>query len=166
MFTTQVMTSLSPDLLQVVEIVSLHTLCVWERVLVQISSFENVSMFVCVCVCTCVCVSASVFLISSYGAPLAHRASYLALHSSLFRPVALLIMIDYKVTNSITSLLIGSRYIPNGTHTNHCWANLAHGSKHIKNSDLQYVCVCIYVICVCVVSVDVCVHVYMCVWWA
>ena len=30
----------------------------------------------------------SVFLISSYGAPLAHRASHLALHSSLFGPVA------------------------------------------------------------------------------
>ena len=28
----------------------------------------------------------SVFLISSYGAPLAKRASYLALHSSLFGP--------------------------------------------------------------------------------
>ena len=28
----------------------------------------------------------SVFLISSYGAPLAQRASYLALHSSLFGP--------------------------------------------------------------------------------
>ena len=28
----------------------------------------------------------SVFLISSYSAPLAQRASYLALHSSLFRP--------------------------------------------------------------------------------
>ena len=33
-----------------------------------------------------------VFLISSYGAPLAQRASYLALHSSLFGPVAQLIM--------------------------------------------------------------------------
>ena len=26
---------------------------------------------------------------------------------------------DYIVTNSINSLLIGSRCIPNGTHTNH-----------------------------------------------
>ena len=34
-----------------------------------------------------------VFLISSYGASLAQRASYLALHSSLFGPVAQLIMI-------------------------------------------------------------------------
>ena len=40
----------------------------------------------------------SVFLISSYGAPLAHRASYLALHSSLFGPVAQLIMIILSVT--------------------------------------------------------------------
>ena len=31
-------------------------------------------------------------------------------------------------------MLIGSRCIPNGTHTNHCWANLAHASKVIKNS--------------------------------
>ena len=35
----------------------------------------------------------SVFLISSYGAPLAQIASYLALHSSLFGPVVQLIMI-------------------------------------------------------------------------
>ena len=27
---------------------------------------------------------------------------------------------DYIVTNSINSLLIGSRCIPNGAHTNHC----------------------------------------------
>ena len=42
---------------------------------------------------------------------------------------------DYIVTNSINSLLIGSRCIPNGTHTNHCWANLTHDSKFIKTSD-------------------------------
>ena len=30
--------------------------------------------------------SVAVFLISSYGAPLAERTSYLALHSSLFGP--------------------------------------------------------------------------------
>ena len=35
----------------------------------------------------------TVFLISLYGAPLAQRASYLALHSSLFGPVAQLVMI-------------------------------------------------------------------------
>ena len=59
----------------------------------------------------------SVFLISLYGAPLAQKASYLALHSSLFGPVNY----DYIFfTNSINSLLIGSRCIPNGTHTNHC----------------------------------------------
>ena len=73
----------------------------------------------------------SAFLISSYGAPLAQRASYLALHSSLFGPVNC----DYIVSNSINCLLIGSRCIPNGTHTKHCWANLAHASKHIKDSD-------------------------------
>ena len=40
----------------------------------------------------------SVFLIRSYGAPLAQRASYLALHSSLFGPVAQLIMIILSLT--------------------------------------------------------------------
>ena len=40
----------------------------------------------------------SVFLISLYGAPLAHRASYLALHSSLFGPVAHLIIIILSLT--------------------------------------------------------------------
>ena len=44
-----------------------------------------------------VCVH-SVFLISSYGAPLVQRASYLALHSSLFGPVAQLIMIILSLT--------------------------------------------------------------------
>ena len=39
-----------------------------------------------------------VFLISSYGAPLAQRVSYLALHSSLFEPVAQLIMITLSLT--------------------------------------------------------------------
>ena len=38
------------------------------------------------------------FLISSYGAPLAQRASYLALHSSLFGTVAQLIMIILSLT--------------------------------------------------------------------
>ena len=40
----------------------------------------------------------SVFLISSYGASLAQRASYLALHSSHFGPVAQLIMIILSPT--------------------------------------------------------------------
>ena len=61
----------------------------------------------------------AVFLISSYGAPLAQRASYLALHSSLFVPDGT-VNYDYIVTNSINSLLIGSKCIPNGGHTNHC----------------------------------------------
>ena len=39
---------------------------------------------------------------------------------------------DYIVTNSINSLLIGLRCIPNGAHTNHYRANLAHASKPIK----------------------------------
>ena len=61
------------------------------------------------------------FLISSYGTPLAQRASYLALQSSLFGPDST-VDYDYIITNtnSINSLLIGSRGIP----------NLAHASKH------------------------------------
>ena len=62
---------------------------------------------------------ASVLLISSYGTPLAQGASYLAQHSSLFGPDGT-VNYDYIVTNSIKSLLIGSKYITNGTHTNHC----------------------------------------------
>ena len=49
----------------------------------------------------------SLFLISSYGAPLAQRTSYLALHSSLFGPDDA-VNYDYSVTNSINSLLIVS----------------------------------------------------------
>ena len=76
----------------------------------------HVSMYVHVCT---VYVCVSVFLISSYGAPLAQRASYFALHSSLFGPDGA-VNYDYIVTNSINSLLIGSKCIPNGTHTDHC----------------------------------------------
>ena len=57
------------------------------------------------------------FLIWSYGTPLAKRASYLALHSSLFVPDGAG-NYDYIITNSINSLLIGSKCITNGTHTN------------------------------------------------
>ena len=60
----------------------------------------------------------AVFLISSYGAPLGQRASYVALHSSLFGPDGA-VNYEYIVTNSINSLLIGSRCIPNGAHINH-----------------------------------------------
>ena len=61
----------------------------------------------------------SVFLVSSYGALLAQSASYLAQHSSLFVPDST-VNYDYIVTNSINSLLIGSKCITNGAHTNHC----------------------------------------------
>ena len=61
----------------------------------------------------------TVFLISSYGAPLAQSASYMTLHSSLFGPDGA-INYDYIVNNSINSLLIGSRCIPNDSNTNHC----------------------------------------------
>ena len=60
----------------------------------------------------------SVFLISSYGGPLAQRALYLALHSSFFGPDG---AVTYDIiTNSINSLLISSRCIPKGAHNNHC----------------------------------------------
>ena len=39
---------------------------------------------------------------------------------------------DFIITNSTNSLLIGSRCLPNGAHTNHCWTKLTHASKHIK----------------------------------
>ena len=43
------------------------------------------------------------FLISSYSAPFAQRASYLTLHSSLFGPDGA-VNYDYIVTNSISSV--------------------------------------------------------------
>ena len=79
-----------------------------------------------------VSVHAAVLLISSYGAPLAQRASYLAQQSSHFWPDC---AVNYDIFSySINSFLIGSKCIPNGTHTNHCWDNLADASKCIKNS--------------------------------
>ena len=55
----------------------------------------------------------SMFLISSYGAPLAQTASYLM---PLFGTDGA-VNYDYIITNC---LLIGSRCIPNGTLANHC----------------------------------------------
>ena len=50
-------------------------------------------------------VSQTVFLISSYGVPLAQRVSYLALHSSSLGQMAQLIMIMLSLsTNSINCL--------------------------------------------------------------
>ena len=49
-------------------------------------------------------------LISSYGAPLTQRASYLALHSSLFGPVAQLIMIMLSVTALVNWLKMYSQW--------------------------------------------------------
>ena len=61
----------------------------------------------------------SLLLISTCGALLVQRASYLALHSSLIGPDGA-VNYDYIATNSLTLLLIGSRYIPNGAYINHC----------------------------------------------
>ena len=60
----------------------------------------------------------AVFLISSYGAPLAQKTSNLAQHSSLFGPDGT-VNHDYKSLTALT-LLIGSKCILNGTYTNHC----------------------------------------------
>ena len=68
----------------------------------------------------------------------AQRASYLALHSSLIGPVAQFIMIIYIVSNSVNWVKM-YYCIPNGAHTNHCWTNSAHTSKHIKNSDVSVI---------------------------
>ena len=61
----------------------------------------------------------AVFLISSYGAPLAQKPSYLAQQSSLFGSDGT-DNHDYIVTNSINSLLIGSKCITKGAHNKHC----------------------------------------------
>ena len=53
------------------------------------------------------------FLISSYDAPLVQSASYLAQQNSLFGSGST-VNYAYIVTNSINSLLIGSRCIHNG----------------------------------------------------
>ena len=74
------------------------------------------------------------YLISSNGTPLAQRASYLALHSSLFGLDGV-VNDDYVVINSINSLLIGSRCIPNGTHTNH--------TKNTEQCNNRPTCTCI-----------------------
>ena len=66
-------------------------------------------------------------MISSYGTSLAQRASYLALRSSFFAPVAQLIMIILSLT-----ALTGLRCILNGTHTNNfepIWPKLRNLSK-------------------------------------
>ena len=55
-------------------------------------------MYTCIYVHEHVHTYTSVFLISLYGTPLAQRASYLALHSSLFGPVAQLIMTILSLT--------------------------------------------------------------------
>ena len=86
----------------------------------------------------------SEFLISSYGTPLAQRASYVAHHNSLFGPDGAG-NYDYIVTNSINSLLIGSRCtcISNGAYTNHCWANLAQASKLTLSFKKMFFITCI-----------------------
>ena len=76
------------------------------------------------------------------GTPLAQRASYVAHHNSLFGPDGAG-NYDYIVTNSINSLLIGSRCISNGAYTNHCWANLAQASKLTLSFKKMFFITCI-----------------------
>ena len=61
----------------------------------------------CQNVCDCITPD-SVFLIRSYGAPLAQRPSYLALHSSLFGPDGA-VNYDYIVTNFVNWLKMYSQ---------------------------------------------------------
>ena len=80
--------------------------------------------------------STSVFLISLYGAPLAQRASYLALHSSLFGPVVQLIL-------SVTALTLcySAQDVFSMAHTltivEPIWPMLQNLSKTLK-----YMCMC------------------------
>ena len=60
------------------------------------------------------CITHPVFLINSYGAPLAQRTFYLALHISLFGPVVQLIMIILSLTFSYLAQDVFSM-----AHTNH-----------------------------------------------
>ena len=80
---------------------------------------------------------------------MAQRAFYLVLHNSLYGPDSA-VNYDYVVTKSTNSLLTGTRHIPNGTHTDHCWANLANASKRVKNSDIyKYILyIIMYNICI------------------
>ena len=52
-------------------------------------------------------------MISLYGTPLDQRASYLALHSSLFGPVVQLI----TIISSLTALTLSQGVFQNGAHT-------------------------------------------------
>ena len=115
------------------------------------------------CLYLCVCQCVSVFLISSYGAPLAQRASYLALHSSLFGPDGA-VSYDYILTNNNNSLLIGSKYIANGAHTIHfepIWPMLQNLSKTL----LCDLCLYLYVyisVCLCTcLCVSVCMLLFL-----
>ena len=67
------------------------------NVYIHVCIFVYIYIYIYMYVYTCT----SVLLISSYGAPLAQRASYLALHSSLWASGT--VNYDHIVTNSINS---------------------------------------------------------------
>ena len=73
-------------------------MCTWLYILRQVASSKDISGTAVSTHYTHDFIPTSVFLLSSYGAPLDQRASYLALHSSLFGPVVQLIMIILSLT--------------------------------------------------------------------
>ena len=73
---------------------TVHTCIYCTCTIVHVYRKYNVHECLYMYVITCT----SVFLISLYGAPLAQKASYLALHSSLIGPVVQLIMIISLLT--------------------------------------------------------------------
>ena len=62
----------------------------------------------------------TVFVINSYGARYHWPKELLIWHCTVLSLASGAISYDCIVTNSINCLLIGSRCIPNGTHTNYC----------------------------------------------
>ena len=83
-------------------------MCVYVHVCVCACVCTCMCVCVCVCTCTCMYVCVSLFLISSYGPPLAQRASCSAQHSSFFGPDDA-VNYSYIVTNSNNCLLIVNR---------------------------------------------------------
>ena len=85
----------------------------------------------------------TVFLISLYGTPLAQRASYFVLHSSLFEPVLQLIIIILSLTAltlcSLAQDVFSTAYTP--TVFEPIWPVLQNLSKNVVQNN--YTCTCI-----------------------
>ena len=129
-------------------------------------------MYVCMYLCMYVymyvrmynymCVS--VFLISSYGAPLAQRASYLGLHSSLFGPGAQLVLIILSLT-ALNLCSLAQDVFPMAhtlTIIEPIWPMLQNISKLLVCTCMYiYICICIYICTYMYVCTFVYVHMYM-----